>query len=63
MDLPDMSDLPVGVQRVVEAMYGMARNTITATSVGLVPLDREQRLALLSEIGSKEVLVVCPVFS
>jgi hypothetical protein len=57
MELPDMSDLPVGVQRVVEAMYGMARNTITATSVGLVPLDREQRLALLSGIDSTEVLV------
>lgn len=38
-------------------MYGMARHTITATSVGLVPLDREQRLALLSGIDSKEVLV------
>jgi hypothetical protein len=57
MELPDMSDLPLGAQRVVEAMYGMARHTITATSVGLVPLDREQRLALLSGIDSKAVLV------
>ncbi|WP_006243297.1 hypothetical protein [Mycolicibacterium tusciae] len=52
-----MSDLPVGVRRVVEAMHGMARNTITATSADLVPLDREQRRALLSGIDSKEVLV------
>ncbi|MBB5166321.1 hypothetical protein [Mycobacterium sp. AZCC_0083] len=52
-----MSDLPLGTQRVVEAMYGMARHTITATSVGLVPLDREQRLALLSGIDSTAVLV------
>lgn len=52
-----MSDLPLGAQRVVEAMYGMARHTIIATSVGLVPLDHEQRLALLSGIDSKEVLV------
>jgi len=57
MELPDMSDLPPGAQRVVEAMYGMARHTITATSVGLVPLDREQRLALLSGIDSEAVLV------
>jgi hypothetical protein len=35
----------------------MARHAITATSVGLVPLDREQRLALLSGIDSKAVLV------
>lgn len=55
--LPDVSDLPLGAQRVVEAMHGMARHTITATSVGLVPLDRDQRLALLSGIDSKAVLV------
>ncbi len=58
MGLPDMSDLPVGMQRVVETMYGMARFTITAVSVGLVPLDREQRRALLSGIDSEAVLVV-----
>jgi hypothetical protein len=57
MELPDMSDLPLGVQRVVEAMYGMARQVITATFVGLVPMDRERRLALLSGIDSKAVLV------
>ena len=52
-----MCDLPVGVQRVIEAMHGMARHAVTATSVGLVPLDREQRLALLSSIDSTAVLV------
>lgn len=52
-----MSDLPPGAQRVVEAMHGMTRHTITATTVGLVPLDREQRLELLSGIDSKAVLV------
>ena len=57
MGLPDMSDLPPGAQRVVEAMHGAAQLAITATTVGLVPLDREQRLALLSGIDSKEVLV------
>jgi hypothetical protein len=57
MELPDMSDLPPGAQRVVEAMHGMTRHTITATTVGLVPLDREQRLELLSGIDSKAVLV------
>jgi hypothetical protein len=57
MELPDMSDLPPGAQRVLEVMYGMARHTITATSVGLVPLDREQRRALLSGIESTDVLV------
>lgn len=57
MELPDMSDLPIGAQRVLEAMYGKAQHTITATSVGLVPLDREQRLALLSGIDSEAVLV------
>ena len=49
--------LPPGAQRVVEAMFKMARHTITATSVGLVPLDREQRIALLSGIDTTEVLV------
>lgn len=57
MELPDMSDLPLGAQQVIEAMHGMARHAITATSAGLVPLDREQRLALLSGIDSKAVLV------
>lgn len=57
MELPDISDLPPGAQRLVEAMYGMAQHTITATSVGLVPLDREQRLALLSGIDIKAVLI------
>ncbi|OBB00953.1 hypothetical protein BA059_27960 [Mycolicibacterium sp. (ex Dasyatis americana)] len=57
MELPDMSDLPPGVRRVVEAMHGMARHTITATTVGLEPLDREQRLELLSGIDSTAVLV------
>ncbi|WP_131812519.1 hypothetical protein [Mycolicibacterium fortuitum] len=57
MELPDMSDLPPGPQRVMEAMRGTAQLTITATTVGLVPLDREQRLELLSGIDSKEVLV------
>lgn len=57
MELPDISDLPPGAQRVVEAMHGTAQLAITATTVGLVPLDREQRLALLSGIDSKEVLV------
>lgn len=52
-----MCDLPVRVQRVMEAMHGMARHAVTATSVGLVPLDREQRLALLSSIDSTAVLV------
>lgn len=52
-----MSDLPSRAQRVIEAMYGMARHMITATSVGLEPLDREQRLALLSGIDSEAVLV------
>ncbi|WP_131822164.1 hypothetical protein [Mycobacteroides saopaulense] len=52
-----MSDLPPGAQRVIETMYGMAQCTINATSVGLVPLDREQRLALLSGIDSEAVLV------
>src|SRR3546814_3676734 len=57
MELPDMGDLPVGARRVIEAMHGMARHAITANSVGLVPLDREQRLALLSGIVSTAVLV------
>lgn len=57
MELPDMSDLPAGAQRVIEAMHGMARHAITATAVGLVPLDREQRVALLSGIDSTAVLV------
>ncbi|ORX08719.1 hypothetical protein AWC31_11335 [Mycolicibacterium wolinskyi] len=57
MELPDISDLPPGAQRVIEAMHGAAQIAITATTVGLVPLDREQRLALLSGIDSKEVLV------
>lgn len=57
MELPDMSDLPPGAQRVVEAMFKMARHTITATSVGLVPLDREQRIEALSGIDTTEVLV------
>jgi hypothetical protein len=57
MELPDMSDLPLGAQRVIDAMYGTARHAITATSVGVIPLDREQRLALLSGIDSKAVLV------
>ncbi|MDD4866933.1 MAG: hypothetical protein PHQ28_07410 [Mycobacterium sp.] len=52
-----MSDLPVGAQRVIEAMHGMARHAVTATAVGLVPLDREQRLALLSGVDSTAVLV------
>lgn len=52
-----MSDLPLGAQRVIEAMFGMARHSITATSVDVIPLDREQRLALLSGIDSKAVLV------
>ncbi|MBS1691194.1 MAG: hypothetical protein JST91_03030 [Actinobacteria bacterium] len=57
MELPDMSDLPPGAQQVVEAMCGLARHAITATSVDLVRLDREQRLELLSGIDSKAVLV------
>ncbi|MUM17044.1 hypothetical protein BI330_11715 [Mycobacterium sp. CBMA 623] len=57
MELPDMSDLPPGAQRVVEALYGMAQHTITATSVGLVSLDRERRLELLAGIDSKAALV------
>lgn len=57
MELPDMSDLPLGAQRVIEAMHGMARHAVTATSVGLTPLDRDQRLALLSGIDSEAVLV------
>lgn len=57
MEMPDISDLPLGARQVIEAMHGMARHPITATSVGLVPLDREQRIALLSGIDSKAVLV------
>lgn len=56
MELPDMSDLPLGARRVIEAMHGMVRHAITATSVGLVPLDRDQRRALLSGIDSTVVL-------
>lgn len=57
MELPDISDLPLGAQRVIEAMHGMTRQAITATSVGVRPLDREQRLSLLSGIDTTAVLV------
>jgi hypothetical protein len=57
MPLPDMSDLPPGMQRVVEAMYATAQLTITAKSIGLDPLTAEQRLALLSGIDSVDVLI------
>lgn len=57
MSLPDMSDLPPGMQRVVEAMYATTQLTITAKSIGLDPLTAEQRLALLSGIDSVEVLI------
>lgn len=43
--------------RALEAMHEIARLALSASTVGLVPLDREQRLALLSGVDSTEVIV------
>lgn len=55
--MPDISDLPPRMQRIVEEMHATTQLTITARSIGLDPLTEERRLALLAGIDSVEVLI------